>query len=126
MKRFVPSAWVGPALRGVIDIKDKKLEILGEIQRNRLPYTIIDVGSDPRTINRRVLAYTEVLSTNGIWDVVARVTGEEPPKSYERSTVLEEQLHDIIAECRKRLQASSKSLSDPNNSMDTANFNMGQ
>ena len=34
-----------------------------------------------------MLAYTEVLSTNGIWDVVARVTGEEPPKSYERSTV---------------------------------------
>ncbi|KZN89255.1 hypothetical protein EN45_078500 [Penicillium chrysogenum] len=53
---------------------------------------------------------------------MARVTGEEPPKSY----VSEEQLHDIIAECRKRLQASSKSLSDPNNSMDTANFNMGQ
>lgn len=23
MKRFVPSAWVGPALRGVIDVKDK-------------------------------------------------------------------------------------------------------
>ncbi|KAJ5470034.1 isoflavone reductase family protein, partial [Penicillium desertorum] len=173
VKRFVPSEWVGPAPRGVIDIKDKKLEILGEIQRNRLPYTIIDVGcwyqvwvpqvpsgrtdhahspyidhrivgdgnvkfaltdmsdigkyvakiiADPRTINRRVLAYTEVLSMNEIWDVMARVTGEEPPKSY----VSEEQLHDIIAECRKRLESSSLSLSDPSNIMDTANFNMGQ
>ncbi|KAI8710718.1 NmrA domain-containing protein [Fusarium sp. LHS14.1] len=62
VKRFVPSEWVGPAPRGVIDIKDKvhlflsmrakdlglimyqKLDILGAIQRAHLPYTIIDVG----------------------------------------------------------------------------------
>ncbi|KAL2111863.1 hypothetical protein VUR80DRAFT_9156 [Thermomyces stellatus] len=44
VKRFVPSEWVGPAPKGVIDIKDKKLDILGAIQRARLPYTIVDVG----------------------------------------------------------------------------------
>ncbi|CAI7592024.1 unnamed protein product [Penicillium palitans] len=173
VKRFVPSEWVGPAPRGVIDIKDKKLGILGVIQRNRLPYTIIDVGcwyqvwvpkvpsgrsdhahstyidhwivgdgnvgfaltdmldigkyvaqiiADPRTINRHVLAYTEVLSMNQICDVMARASGEEPTKDH----VSEEELHDIIAECRKKLEASSKPLSDPSNIMDTANFNMGQ
>jgi hypothetical protein len=47
---------------------------------------VAKIIADPRTINRRVLAYTEVLSMNGIWDVMARVTGEEPPKSYVRST----------------------------------------
>ncbi|GKZ36806.1 hypothetical protein AbraIFM66950_008038 [Aspergillus brasiliensis] len=44
VKRFVPSEWVGPAPRGIIDIKDKKLDILGVIQRVGLPYTLIDVG----------------------------------------------------------------------------------
>lgn len=58
-KRFVPSEWVGPVPRGVINIKDKvgyhsrhnryltliqKLDTLGAIHCARLPYTIIDVG----------------------------------------------------------------------------------
>jgi nucleoside-diphosphate-sugar epimerase len=47
---------------------------------------VAKIIADPRTINRRVLAYTEVLSMNEIWDVMARVTGEEPPKAYVRST----------------------------------------
>ncbi|EQB51119.1 isoflavone reductase [Colletotrichum gloeosporioides Cg-14] len=133
VKRFVPSEWVGPAPRGVIDIKDQKLEILGAIQRAGLPYTIIDVGcwfqvfipkipsgksdhahmkyidhsivgdgnqkfamtdmtdvgkyvaqiiGDDRTLNRRVLAYTEVLSMNDIWGTMAKISGEEPPRNY--------------------------------------------
>jgi len=160
VKRFVPSEWVGPAPRGVVDIKDKviltlsflssslellvtnlytylpvsqKLEILGAIQRAGLPYTLIDVGcwfqvfvpkvpsgrsdhahseyidhrivedgnqkfaltdladvgryvarivSDPSTINRRVFAYTELLSMNEIWDVMGKVTGEDPVREY--------------------------------------------
>ncbi|KAL5048590.1 hypothetical protein BDW71DRAFT_205287 [Aspergillus fruticulosus] len=201
MKRFVPSERVGPAPRGVIDIKDKfscgislrgalhitgrddgladqirqnsKNEILGAIQRARLPYTIINMGcwyqvwvprvpsersdhahsiyidlqvvgdgrvrfalaglsdigkyvaqivADPRTLNRHVLAYTEVLSMNEIWDAMAKASGEQCLKDY----VMEEELHEIIASCRKSLEASSESMSHPSNIMDTASFNMGQ
>ncbi|KAF3014852.1 hypothetical protein E8E15_002811 [Penicillium rubens] len=101
MKRFVPSAWVGPALRGVIDVKDKGPKFLsGRTDNAHSPYIDHRIVGDGNV----KFALTDV----GYWQVS------------------EEQLHDIIAECRKRLQASSKSLSDPNNSMDTANFNMGQ
>ncbi|KZF21394.1 isoflavone reductase family protein [Xylona heveae TC161] len=172
VKRFVPSEWVGPAPKGVIDIKDKKLEILGVIQRAGLPYTIIDVGcwyqvfvpkvpsgksdhghmiyidhrivedgnqkfaltdmadigkyvaqivSDPRTLNRHVFAYTEVLSMNEIWDVMARASGEDPPKDY----VSGAELNEIIDVCRKRLQESESGMR-ARDIMDVANFNMGQ
>lgn len=137
VQRFVPSEWVGPAPRGVIDIKDRKLDILAAIQRAHLPYTVIaagcwfqvwvprvpsgrsdharslfidhrivgdgtvrfalmdmmDIGryvarivADPRTINRCVLAYTEVLSMNEIWDVMANASGEEPLRDYVRKS----------------------------------------
>ena len=46
---------------------------------------VAQVIADPRTINRRVLAYTEVLSMNEIWDVMAKASGEEPSKDYVRS-----------------------------------------
>ncbi|KAK2769791.1 classes i and ii family protein [Colletotrichum kahawae] len=173
VKRFVPSEWVGPAPRGVIDIKDQKLKILGAIQRAGLPYTIIDVGcwfqvfvpkipsgksdhahkkyidhrivedgnqqfaitdmtdvgkyvaqiiGDDRTLNRRVLAYTEVLSMNGIWDTMARISGEEPPKDY----VSEAELHEIIETSGRRLKESPESATHPSNIMDIAQYNMGQ
>ncbi|KAL4990012.1 isoflavone reductase family protein [Aspergillus falconensis] len=153
MKRFVPSERVGPAPRGIR--QNSKNEILGAIQRARLPYTIINMGcwyqvwvprvpsersdhahsiyidhqivgdgrvrfalaglsdigkyvaqivADPRTLNRHVLAYTEVLSMNDIWDAMAKASGEQPLKDY----------------------ASSESMSHPSNIMDTASFNMGQ
>ncbi|KAF3803132.1 Glutamate-pyruvate aminotransferase AlaA [Colletotrichum gloeosporioides] len=173
VKRFVPSEWVGPAPRGVIDIKDQKLEILGAIQRAGLPYTIIDVGcwfqvfipkipsgksdhahmkyidhsivgdgnqkfamtdmtdvgkyvaqiiGDDRTLNRRVLAYTEVLSMNDIWGTMAKISGEEPPRNY----VSEAELHQIIATSGTRLKESSESATHPSNIMDIAQYNMGQ
>ncbi|PYI09371.1 isoflavone reductase family protein [Aspergillus sclerotiicarbonarius CBS 121057] len=173
VKRFVPSEWVGPAPRGVIDIKDEKLAILGTIQRIGLPYTLIDVGcwfqvfvpkvpsgrsdhghmiyidhrivedgnqkfaltdmvdigkyvakivSDPRTLNRRVFAYTEVLSMNDIWDVMATASGEMLLKDY----VSEAEIKEIIKACGKRLQQSSESVTHPSNIMDIANYNMGQ
>ncbi|OGM50760.1 hypothetical protein ABOM_000727 [Aspergillus bombycis] len=173
VKRFVPSEWVGPCPKGVHWIKDHKLEILGAIQRARLPYTIIDVGcwysvfvpkvpsgksdkahmsyidhrivddgnqkfalidiadvgkyvaqivADPRTINKHVFAYTEVLSMNKIWDTMARVTGEEPEKDY----VSLAQIHEIIEACRKRLENSPHKMQHPDNIMDCANYNMGQ
>ncbi|KAH6620992.1 isoflavone reductase family protein [Chaetomium sp. MPI-SDFR-AT-0129] len=173
VKRFVPSEWVGPAPKGIIDIKDQKLDILGAIHRARLPYTIIDVGcwfqvfvpqvpsgrsdhghsiyidhpivgdgsqkfaltdmadigsyvariiSDPRTLNRHVFAYTEILSMNEIWDSMARVSGETPLRDY----VTEAEIEEIIDTCGKKLQSSPESAHHPSNIMDTANFNMGQ
>ncbi|KAL2835425.1 isoflavone reductase family protein [Aspergillus pseudoustus] len=173
VKRFVPSEWAGPAPRGILDIKDKKLEILGAIQRARLPYTIIDIGCwyqvwvpkvpsgrsdhahrayvdhrivndgdvpfaltdlpgigkyvaqivvDPRTINKRVVVYTEVLSMNEVWETMAKASGETPVKDY----VTEPELHEIIATCRARLDASPEAWSHPDNIMDAVNFSMGQ
>lgn len=38
--------------------------------------------SAPRTLNRHVFAYTEVLSMNEIWDTMARVSGETTLRNY--------------------------------------------
>ena len=38
----------------------------------------------------------------------------------------EAELHEIIASCRTRLDASSEGMMHPSNIMDTANFNVGQ
>lgn len=43
---------------------------------------VAQIVADPRTINKHVFAYTEVLSMNEIWDTMARVSGEEPEKNY--------------------------------------------
>lgn len=43
---------------------------------------VAQIVADPRTINRHVLAYTEVLRMNEIWGVMAKTSGEEPPKDY--------------------------------------------
>lgn len=48
---------------------------------------VAQIVADPRTVNQHVLAYTEVLSMNEIWDVMAKASGEEPPKDYVRSTL---------------------------------------
>ncbi|GLA18389.1 hypothetical protein AnigIFM62618_006032 [Aspergillus niger] len=147
VKRFVPSEWVGPAPRGIIDLKDQKLKILGVIQRVGLrtlssmldvdfrfgyprshPFGLtdmVDIGkyvaqiiSDARTLNRRVFAYTEVLSMNEIWDTMATVSGEIPPKDY----VSEEDIGEIIRSCGKRWHEHG----DRVDRMDVANYNMGQ
>ncbi|KAI2816483.1 hypothetical protein CBS147321_5168 [Aspergillus niger] len=154
VKRFVPSEWVGPAPRGIIDINDKKLDILGVIQRAWVPkipsgwsdhghsiyidhrivgdgnqkFGLTDMGdigkyvaqiiSDARTLNRRVFAYTEVLSMNEIWDTMATVSGEIPPRDY----VSEEDLREIIESCGKRWHEHGAKV----DIMDVANYNMGQ
>lgn len=38
--------------------------------------------SDPRTLNKRVFVYTEVMSMNDIWGVMAAASGETPPKAH--------------------------------------------
>jgi hypothetical protein len=48
---------------------------------------VAQIVADPRTVNRHVLAYTEVLSMNEIWDVMAKASGEKPLKDYVRSSV---------------------------------------
>lgn len=43
---------------------------------------VAQIISDPRTLNKRVFAYTEVMSMNEIWDAMAAASGETPPKAY--------------------------------------------
>ncbi|KAE8416008.1 isoflavone reductase family protein [Aspergillus pseudocaelatus] len=143
VKRFVPSEWVGPCPRGVHWIKDHVPS--GRSDKAHMRYIdhrivedgnqkfaltdIADIGkyvaqivADPRTINKHVFAYTEVLSMNGIWDTMARVTGEEPEKNY----VSVAEIYEIIKACRKRLEKSPHKMMHPDNIMDCANYNMGE
>lgn len=39
---------------------------------------VAKIVADPQTINKKVLAYSEVLTQNQIWATVAEITGEEP------------------------------------------------
>lgn len=39
---------------------------------------VAKIISDPRTLNKKVLAYSEVLTQNQVWATVADITGEEP------------------------------------------------
>lgn len=43
---------------------------------------VAQIISDPRTLNKHVFAYTEVLSMNEIWAAMAAASGEVPPKAY--------------------------------------------
>jgi hypothetical protein len=63
--------------------------IVGDGKQEFALTDMVDVGtyvaqiiSDPRTLNRHVFAYTEILSMNDIWDVMAKASGETPLKDY--------------------------------------------
>lgn len=43
---------------------------------------VAQIVADPRTVNKHVFAYTEVLSMNQIWDTMAAASGETPEKDY--------------------------------------------
>lgn len=43
---------------------------------------VAQIVSDPRTLNKRVFAYTEALSMNEMWDTMAKASGETPAKDY--------------------------------------------
>lgn len=43
---------------------------------------VAQIVADPRTINKHVFAYTDVLSMNEMWDTMASVSGEEPIRDY--------------------------------------------
>lgn len=83
---------------------------------------VAQIIGDDRTLNRRVLAYTEVLSMNGIWGTMVTISGEEPPKDY----VSETELHQIVETSGWRLKESSERVTHPSNIMDIAQYNMGQ
>lgn len=40
------------------------------------------IVADPRTLNRRVFAYSEVLTMNQVWDLMAELSREELKKEY--------------------------------------------
>ncbi|KAL2669973.1 hypothetical protein Neosp_014851 [[Neocosmospora] mangrovei] len=148
VKRFVPSEWVGPAPRGVIDIKDKVFvpkipssrsddahmiyidhRIVGDGNQNFGLIDFADIGkyvaqivSDPRTLSKRVFSYTDVLSMNEMWDTMAKASGETSAKDF----ISEAEINQVIKETRQRLDASSKPATHPDNIMDIANYNMGQ
>jgi nucleoside-diphosphate-sugar epimerase len=48
---------------------------------------VAQIVSDPRTLNRRVFAYTDVLSMNEMWGTMAKASGETPPKDYVSSNM---------------------------------------
>ncbi|KAI1775535.1 isoflavone reductase family protein [Hypoxylon cercidicola] len=130
--RFVPCDFGTPTTRGVMNLHDRKDDVLAAVQRLRLPYTVIDVGwwientvpsipsgrtdhavnklvdvipgdgtvpiaytsltdvgvyvakiiADPRTLNRKVFAYTEVLTANQFADLMDELSGEKSKRNY--------------------------------------------
>ncbi|OTB00567.1 hypothetical protein M426DRAFT_15375 [Hypoxylon sp. CI-4A] len=156
VKRFVPSEFSTPATRGVLDLHDKKDNVLAAIQRLYLPYTVIDVGwwsehsvpavasgrtdhavsrffntvpgdgtvpvaytdapdiglyvakiiTDPRTINKKVLAYTEVLNANQVSKLMEELSGE----AVIRNHLSADEIHSSLASARSTL---GKDPADP-------------
>ncbi|RMJ09821.1 hypothetical protein CDV36_010529 [Fusarium kuroshium] len=83
---------------------------------------VAQIVSDPRTLNKPVFAHTDVLSMNEMWDIMAKASGETPVKEY----ISEAEINEVIKETRQRLDASSKPPTHSDNTMDIANYNMGQ
>ena len=48
---------------------------------------VAQIVSDPRTLNKHVFAYTDVLTMNEIWDAMMRVSGEAPLKDQVRRSI---------------------------------------
>lgn len=43
---------------------------------------VAKILADPRTLNRSVLAYTEVSTINQAYDLIEEMSGEEAPRNY--------------------------------------------
>jgi hypothetical protein len=137
VKRFVPCNWGTPAARGILSLRDTKEDVHDHIYRQRLGFTIIDVGfwyqaSIPRvpsgrfdhaifmpnndvvnggempnmlidardvgkitvellkredTLNKKVIAYGELMSQNDVHRMVEVKTGEKLMLSYVREPI---------------------------------------
>ncbi|WAO87199.1 NmrA domain-containing protein [Fusarium falciforme] len=64
------------------------------------------VIADPRTLNKRVHVYNEVLTRNQVYDLVERLSGEK----LERKYITEEEITSRIHEARSDLEANPASL----------------
>ncbi|KAJ0323728.1 hypothetical protein COL5a_008087 [Colletotrichum fioriniae] len=121
---FVPSGRSDHAHSKYIDHRivgdgDKRFAIS---DLNDIGIYVARIISDPRTLNKHVLAYSEILSMNEIWDTMAQASGETP----ERGNVSETKLNEIVTTCKQKLNATSETAHHPSNIMHTANYNMGQ
>ncbi|KAJ5991616.1 hypothetical protein N7499_004031 [Penicillium canescens] len=92
------------------------------IDRTDIGKYVAQIITDPRTINKHVFAYTEVLSMNEIWDTMTIVSGEEPVKDH----VMVEELEAIIQDYPKKVENNPETAYHPSRIQDTVNFNMAQ
>ncbi|KAI1131415.1 NAD(P)-binding protein [Nemania abortiva] len=59
--------------------------------------------ADPRTLNKMVFCYSQVLTQNGVFGLVERITGEPVPREY----LTEEELLKIISESQSQINTSN-------------------
>ncbi|KAK7409525.1 hypothetical protein QQX98_008309 [Neonectria punicea] len=64
------------------------------------------VVADPRTLNKKVHVYSEVLTRNQVYDLVEKISGER----LERKYITAEEITTRIEEARANYQANPKSL----------------
>ncbi|KAM3513354.1 hypothetical protein MY11210_003038 [Beauveria gryllotalpidicola] len=64
------------------------------------------VIADPRTLNKRVHVYNEVLTRNQVYDLVEKLSGE----TLERKYITEDEIISRIEEARSNLEANPASL----------------
>lgn len=67
---------------------------------------IAEIIQDDRTVNKSVLAYSEVWSSNEIYDRVERISGEQPLRTY----VTEEQIRDNLQQSIDSLATDCSNL----------------
>lgn len=58
-------------------------EILsGRIDSRDVGVYVARIITDPRTLNRKVFAYTDLRTQHGLWDTVERLSGEKLERTY--------------------------------------------
>ncbi|KAJ9144968.1 Isoflavone reductase [Pleurostoma richardsiae] len=162
--RFVPCCFgtIAPP-KGVMQLRDRKEDIINHVKKLYLPYTVIDVGwwyqitlprlpsgridyalaapasgipgdgntptsltdlrdvgryvahiiSDPKTLNKMVFAYNEVLTLNDVYDLLEKRSGETVDRNY----VPKDKITVDIAKAQQKMaqQEGQKSLADYSN-----------
>ncbi|KAL1599830.1 hypothetical protein SLS60_007635 [Paraconiothyrium brasiliense] len=58
---------------------------------------VVRIISDPRTLNRMVFAYNEVITHNQIYDLLERLSGEKIPRRYVPAEKIRARIRDIEA-----------------------------
>ncbi|KAJ4397256.1 hypothetical protein N0V93_001480 [Gnomoniopsis smithogilvyi] len=78
----------------------------GLMDMNDVGLYVAEIIADPRTINKKVYIYSEVLTQNQIWATVADITGEEPL----RHTVSKDEILRTIADSAKILEKNPNDI----------------